>query len=138
MTKGKKKFQPLTLRNICEIYSILYNENLVSFPLTQEAENKIDALVANINGESFGIPHYLTIEEKVVAHLYFIINNHAFTDGNKRTAVLVFRVLCRQNNLHQRLGDYNLDALAVFLEQLEERDHHMIIQAVAKSIFNKS
>ncbi|MEX0933991.1 MAG: Fic family protein [Candidatus Paceibacterota bacterium] len=89
------------------------------------------------NGESFGILHYKTIEEKIVAHLYFIINDHAFTDGNKRTAVLVFQILCRINNLYQRLGDYNLDALAVFLEYLEEKDHHLIIRVVAEKIFDQ-
>jgi len=135
MTKGKKKFQPLTSRSICEIYNILYDEKLISFPITREAENKIDALVANINGESFGVPHYSTVEEKIVAHLYFIINGHAFTDGNKRSATLVFRVLCRKNNLNQKLKDYNLDSLVVFLEQLDEKDHQMVIKVVAATIF---
>ena len=135
MTKEKKKFQPLTSKSICEIYSILHNDGLVSFPITTEAKNKIDALVTNINGESFGVPHYPTTEEKVVAHLYFIINDHAFTDGNKRSAVLVFRVLCRKNNLNQKLKDYDLDALAVFLEQLNEKDHQKVIKIVAHSIF---
>jgi len=138
MTKEKKKFQQLTSKNICEIYNVLYNEKLISFPITQEAENKIDSLVTSINGESFSVPHYVTVEEKVVAHLYFIINNHAFTDGNKRTAVLVFRVLCRKNNLVQKLGDYNLDALAIYMEQVKERDHHGVITELANILFVKN
>ena len=137
MTKGKKTFQPLTSKDICEIYNILHDERLVSFPITKEAEDKIDTLVTNINGESFGVLHYQTPEEKTVAHLYFIINDHAFTDGNKRTAVLVFQVLCRKNNLHQKLGDYNLDALVSFLEQLEEKEHHFAIRIVAEKIFSQ-
>jgi hypothetical protein len=47
MTKGKKTFQPLTSKNICEIYNILHDERLVSFQITKEAEDKIDALIAS-------------------------------------------------------------------------------------------
>ena len=136
MMKEKKTFQQLTSKNICEIYKLLHSEGLVSFPITNEAENKIDALVANTTGRSFGVQHYLTIEEKVVAHLFFITKAHAFTDGNKRTAVLTFLVLCKMNDLEPMLNNYGLDALAVYLEQLELPDHQMIIRSVSEVIFS--
>ena len=38
----------------------------------------------------FGEEAYGTIEEKVAHILYFIVKNHAFNDGNKRSAAFSF------------------------------------------------
>lgn len=92
--------------------------------------------MANINGKTFGVERYATVEEKIVAYLYFIIKNHPFTDGNKRTAVLVFLVLGRMNDLRQHLENYDLDALSVFLEAYKGDDHQRLIQVVADTIFS--
>lgn len=136
MTKEKKIFQPLTSENICEIYNILHKEGLVAFPATPESRNKIEAVVANVNGSNFGIQNYSTHTEKIVAYLYFLIKNHPFVDGNKRTAVLSFLVLCNLNGVREHLEGYDLDALAIFLEQLQDIDHQKIIDTVAKEIFS--
>ena len=134
MTKAKKTFQLLTSENICEIYSLLHNEGLISFPSTPESEHKIEAVVANINGSNFGVENYPTIPEKIVAYLLFLIKSHPFVDGNKRTAVLVFLVLCRINDMEKHLQGYDLDSLAIFLEQTTG-NHQQVIKAVAETIF---
>ena len=36
--------------------------------------------------EAFGQELYLTLTEKAAAYLFFLARNHAFVDGNKRTA----------------------------------------------------
>jgi len=95
-------------------------------------------MVVNINGASFGRERYPTIEEKMVAHLYFIIKNHPFTDGNKRAAVLVFVALCILNNQPEPRVKYNLGALAVFLEKYQGNDHQNLIKDVAKMLFDNS
>ncbi|MCA9355442.1 Fic family protein [Candidatus Kaiserbacteria bacterium] len=138
MTKEKKKFQPLTSKHICETYKLLHSEGLVAFSVTGDAENKIEALVSNINGSNFGIQNYERDTEKVVAYLYFLIKNHPFVDGNKRTAVLCFMILCSLNNLHKHLKGYDLDALAVFLEQISSDDYKHVIAVVAKEIFEEN
>ena len=136
MTKEKKTFLPLTSKNICEIYNLLHSEGLVSFPLAPDAPNKIDALVNNITGSNFGAANYQTNSEKVVAYLYFLIKNHPFIDGNKRTAVLSFMILCEMNEMREHLEGYNLDSLAVFLEQVGSDDYQRVIKVVAQEIFS--
>jgi len=136
MTKEKKKFLPLTSENICEIYNLLHSEGLISFISTVESAHKIEALVSSINGSNFGVANYKTNEEKVVAHLFFIIKNHPFVDGNKRTAVLTFLVLCRLNELEEHLVGYDLDSLAVFLEGIQGDDYQDKIKLIAKVIFS--
>ena len=93
MMKGKKTYQPITSKSICHAYELLLDKEFISFPLTNEAINKVDGIVANINNSYFGTEIYNSTEEKVVAYLYFLIKGHPFTDGNKRTACLVFQVV---------------------------------------------
>lgn len=135
MTKERKKFQPLTSSDICEIYNLLHKEGVVYFPLTQDAVGKIEATIANINGSNFGVENYPGTSQKIVAYLYFLIKNHPFTDGNKRTAVLSFLVLARLNGCREKLNNYNLDELAVFLERHRTTNHHAFIKLVAQLLF---
>lgn len=135
MTKEKKKFLPLTPENICEIYNLLHSEGLISFQSTPESLRKVESLVLSINGSNFGIENYKTSEEKIVAHLFFLIKNHPFVDGNKRTAVLTFLVLCRLNNVDEHLVGYDLDSLAVFLESVSGDDYQEKIRIIAKALF---
>jgi len=135
MTKGKKQFLPLTSKDICRIYNLLYKEGLVSFPKNSSSEDRIDSLVSNINGSNFGEKNYKSNAEKIVAYLYFLIKNHPFVDGNKRTAVLTFLVLSKMNGLDKNLEDYDLDALAIFLEGLQEKNHQFVIKYISEKIF---
>jgi prophage maintenance system killer protein len=133
--KEKRKFQQLTSENICQIYNLLHSEGIVAFPLTDEAGHKIESLVANINGSAYGIENYPTAEVKAVAYLYFLIKDHPFTDGNKRTAVLCFLVLCDLNELKSITRGFGLDALAVLLEGIKVSDHQKLIGDVSNTLF---
>lgn len=135
MTQEKKIFQSITSKGVYRVYELLYSKNLVSFVLTDESRGKIDALVANVDGSYFGKDIYETAELKATAYLYFIIKNHPLIDGNKRTAVLVFEVVCELNNLNPNYKDFNLDAIAVFIEKIQEKDHQLVIDKLSKAIF---
>jgi small subunit ribosomal protein S1 len=91
------------------VYELLLNRNLVSFPLTAETRNKVDSLVSNINSSYFDEEIYETTEEKAVAFLYFIIKDHPFIDGNKRTACLVFQVFCDINFIIPNFKNFTLE-----------------------------
>lgn len=135
MTKAKKQFQPLTSNAVFLIYESLVERNLVSFSAHQSAKNKVEAIISSINGSYFGQELYPTIEEKLVAYFYFIIKNHPFTDGNKRTASLAFSVACGLNDKTLK-SKYILDELAVFMESIQDPDHQSVIKIMAKDIFN--
>lgn len=107
---------------------------MVSFPPNRESLDKIDAIVNNVTNSSFGVSHYPSIEQKVVAYFYFLIKDHPFIDGNKRTATLVFSVLCIKNGLHQHLENYQLDSLAVFIEQIPPEDYKLAIKIIANTV----
>lgn len=57
-------------------------------------------------------------------------------DGNKRTAALTFRVICRINDLKPN-PDISLDALAVYIEKTQEQDHQFVIKSISVLLFDK-
>jgi death-on-curing family protein len=133
--KEKKPSRLLTLKEVSLVYNTLYEEGIVSFPLTREAQRKLDALLSWVNNTYFERSNYPTVEEKALALLYFIIKDHPFTDGNKRTAVIVFNVFCEVNNLRINTG-IELDQLAVYIEATpSEVDPKEIISDLIKIVF---
>ena len=137
MMKGKKIYQPITSKSICHAYELLQSRNLISFPLTIEGERKVEAIVANINNTYFGKEIYTTTGEKAVAYLYFLIKDHPFTDGNKRTASLVFEVVCDINDLTPNFKKFTLDQLAVFIEKIKEQNHQKVINEISLILFEE-
>ncbi len=135
MMKEKKKYQPIISKNIYPAYELLLSKKFVSFPLTDESKNKVDSIVSSINNIYFGKEIYKTPEEKVVAFLYFLIKDHPFTDGNKRTASLIFEVACEINDLAPNFKNFTLDQLAVFIEKTKEEDHQGLIKAISDLLF---
>jgi len=137
--KARKKFQPLSSKDVCLIYQSLVSAGEVSFPLTEGAQLKTDALVANINGANFGVPHYQSAEEKTVAYLYFIIKNHPFTDGNKRTALIAFTTLVELNELKfsdSYFGSQeSLEMLPILVEKIKLEDHQELIKLLSQALF---
>src|SRR3989344_1263782 len=135
MMKEKKKFQLLTSKDICRVYKLLHKEGLISFPIKQGAEGQIEAIVASINSSYFGQEIYRSPEEKTVAYLYFLIKDHAFTDGNKRTATLCFAILCELNNLVPQYKGFSLDEVVVYIEKSKDKDYQRVIKVVAMLLF---
>lgn len=137
MTPERKIFQPVLPKSVCLVYELLHSNGIVSFPLTQSGRDQAATIVANITGIHFGHQNYKTSEEKAVAYLYFLIKDHPFVDGNKRTACLVFSVVCEINSLEPNFGNENptLDELAVFIEKIREQDHQEVIKQIATLLF---
>lgn len=135
MMKEKKIFQQLNLNDVCQVYNSLLEDNLVSFPLNSEAQKKIESIVGSIAGSYFGNEIYKTVEEKAVAYLYFLIKDHPFVDGNKRTACLAFELICYLNKLKPNYGEFHLDAIAIFVEKIQDKDHQFVIKMLSGIIF---
>ena len=50
----------------------------------------LDSVLGNLQQSVFGEPAYPTIESKAAHLLYFMVKNHPFTDGNKRSGCLLY------------------------------------------------
>lgn len=135
MTQERKTFRPVTSSGVCEIYNVLHERGIVSFPITSEAYAQIEAIVANVTAQYFDVELYPSPEQKAVAYLYFLIKDHPFTDGNKRTASLVFEVVCALNELEPDYTEHSLDTIAVYVEKADTGDHHALINALVAVLF---
>ena len=52
--------------------------------------DNLAAIFGNLDQSVFGDPAYPTIESKAAHLLYFVVKNHPFIDGNKRSAAFLF------------------------------------------------
>ena len=50
----------------------------------------LTALLGNLDQTIFGEPAYPTVEAKAAHLLYFVVKNHPFSDGNKRSGAFLF------------------------------------------------
>lgn len=56
----------------------------------RERGDAFDALLGNLDQSVFGEPAYPSVEAKAAHLLYFVIKNHPFSDGNKRSGAFLF------------------------------------------------
>ena len=94
----------------------------------REREDALPALLGNLSQTIFGKPAYPTIESKAAHLLYFVIKNHPFSDGNKRSAACLFIDFLNRNGalMHQGqpiINDAGLTALALLVA--ESHPHQM-------------
>ena len=83
------------------------------FPLIIADEGMLQSAVARPTASVFGEDAYPTLEDKAAALLHSLARNHAFVDGNKRTAWAAAWAFLRLNGID--LPDvYDVD----FAEQL--------------------
>ncbi|MDE0844252.1 RhuM family protein [Psychrobacter pacificensis] len=68
----------------------------------------LDSILATLEQTVFGEPAYPTIESKAAHLLYFMVKNHVFTDGNKRSGAFLFIDFLHRN---QRLLDNKGDTV---------------------------
>lgn len=89
----------------------------------QEREEAFASLLGNLDQSVFGEPAYLSVESKAAHLLYFVIKNHPFADGNKRSGAFLFvDFLNRNGRLLDPTGqpvinDIGLAALALLVAE---------------------
>ena len=86
---------------------------------------------------------YPSIEEKAANLLYFIVKNHAFSDGNKRIAAAIFiYFLAANHNLYRsdgskRLADNALVALTLLIAESNPEEKDTIVKVIV-NLINRS
>jgi prophage maintenance system killer protein len=102
----------------------------------QEREEGLAALLGNLDQSVFGEPAYPSIEAKAAHLLYFIIKNHPFADGNKRSGAFLFvDFLNRNGRLLDETGnpiinDIGLAALALLVAESNPAQKETMIRLI--------
>ena len=86
---------------------------------------------------------YPSAEEKAANLLYFVVKNHAFTDGNKRIAAAVFIYFLARNSIlyredgSKRLADNALVALTLLIAESRPEEKDTIVKVIV-NLINRS
>lgn len=85
----------------------------------------------------FGREKYPTLEEKAAAMLYFVSKNHAFPNGNKRTAVIMMLALLIENGKWINLSSDELYNFSLEITRNPSKNHEAIISSIADILKNR-
>lgn len=94
------------------------------------------ALLGNLDQSVFGEPAYPSVEAKAAHLLYFVIKNHPFSDGNKRSAAFLFvDFLHRNGRLLNEAGepvvnDVGLAALTLLVAESDPANKETMIRLI--------
>lgn len=106
---------------------------------TERNRNALEGIVGNVMQAFAGADVYPSIESKAAHLLYFIVKNHPFIDGNKRTGAYSFVwFLSRAKVLDtRRLTPEALTALTLLIAESNPRDKDKLIGLVMMLIRKK-
>lgn len=96
----------------------------------------LEALLGNLDQSVFGEAAYPTIQSKAAHLLYFVVKNHPFTDGNKRSGAFLFvDFLHRNNHLINKQGqaiinDTGLAALTLLVAESNPKQKETLIRLI--------
>lgn len=96
----------------------------------------LTSLLGNLDQSVFGEPAYPSVEAKAAHLLYFVIKNHPFSDGNKRSAAFLFvEFLHRNHRLFNASGepvinDVGLAALTLLVAESNPVNKDTMIRLV--------
>lgn len=92
----------------------------------------VSGIVGNVMQTFDGKALYSTIEEKAAHLLYFMVKNHPFTDGNKRSGAFAFVWFLKQSNILniQKLTSSALTALTVLVAESDPKHKDKIINLI--------
>jgi len=97
---------------------------------------RLAGIVGNVMQSFGGEDLYPTIEEKSANLLYFMVKDHPFMDGNKRSAAFAFIWFLKQTGLlnTDRLTPSALTALTILISESDPKDKEKMVNLVGSLI----
>jgi len=114
-------------------------DGLFGIEKDQGFKSALGAIYQTFGGEEL----YPSVEEKGANLLYFIVKNHAFSDGNKRIAAALFIYFLGMNAIlyrsdgSKRLADNALVALTLLIAESRPEEKETIVKVIV-NLINRS
>lgn len=132
--KGSKKKVKITaeefLTDLAKLKTELLKRKEASEIFAQEKnEGVLEGIFGNIFQSVFGEEVYATIEEKSAHLLYFIVKNHPFTDGNKRSGAFAFIWFLQKAkfNFQNKISPETLTTLTILIAESNPKEKEKMI-----------
>ena len=122
---------------IAELKSNLIKNKNATEIFGQERGHGLDAIIGNLNQSFGGRKLYPSVAEKAAHLLYFVIKDHPFVDGNKRSASFLFILFLSKNNSllnkkgERKINDNALVALALLVAESNPKEKEVMVALIA-------
>lgn len=128
---------------LAELKSQLMAKGEASDLFGRERDNGLSAVLGNLDQSVFGEPAYPSIESKAAHLLYFVVKNHPFSDGNKRSGAFLFVDFLHRNgrlldpNGHPVINDTGLAALTLLVAESDPKQKETLIRLIMHMLKHK-
>ena len=130
-----------TTKVLSELKSNLIDKGEATKLFANEKDNELKGIINNLYQTFGGVELYPSIEDKASNLLYFIIKDHPFNDGNKRSASFMFiYFLDRCNYLYKtngekKINDNALTVLTLLVASSNPKEKDLLIKLIKHLIF---
>jgi len=145
--EGYKSDKVLTYNETKEVLQKLKSNLIAKGEATElfanERDKQLDGIIGNLYQTFGGVELYPSIEDKASHLLYFIIKDHPFSDGNKRSASFMFiYFLNKCDYLYKKSGekkinDNALTALTLLIASSNPNEKEILIKLIKHLIFEQ-
>lgn len=121
---------------IAELKNNLIKKKEATDFFARERGHGLEGILGNIAQTFGGKELYSSIEEKAAHLLYFIIKDHPFVDGNKRSGAFLFILFLHKNNYlmnkkgEKKINDNALVALALLIAESKPQEKDVMTALV--------
>ena len=133
---GQLPSPDVAMQAIQELKQSLIARDEATELFAQLRDDGLASILGNLDQSAFGKPAYPTIESKAAHLLYFMVKNHPFTDGNKRSGAFLFvDFLHRNGRLVNSKGetiinDTGLAALTLLVAESDPKQKETLIRLI--------
>lgn len=106
-----------------------------------EKDDALDGIIGNLYQTFGGVELYPSIEDKATHLLYFIIKDHPFNDGNKRSASFLFiyfldkcNYLYKENG-EKKINENALTTLTLLVASSDPKEKDILIKLIKHLLF---
>jgi death-on-curing family protein len=98
----------------------------------EKNSGNLEGILGNVLQSAFGQDVYPTVEEKAAHLMYFIIKNHPFNDGNKRTGAFAFIWYLQKSKyrFREKISPETLTLIALFIAESPPQNKEKMIGLV--------
>jgi prophage antirepressor-like protein len=100
----------------------------------ERAKGSIEGIVGNVMQSFGGKPVYESVEERAAHLLYFMVKNHPFTDGNKRSGAFAFIWFLRKARAKKfrNISPPTLTALTLLIAESDPKKKEQMVALVTQ------
>jgi prophage maintenance system killer protein/phage regulator Rha-like protein len=100
------------------------------------ASGSIEGIIGNVMQSFAGQQMYSTVEEKAANLLYFVVKNHPFIDGNKRSGAYAFIWFLRRAGILEKskITPPALTAITLFIAESDPRNKERMVKLVVQML----